>query len=136
MNTAHAIKYHFCETAGHRTIMNTQFGKEVVCYGSNRRYTVAVICNGTAEDATTHATKREAMERAQAMALRLRIMDAIQRGLRACQSDTWDDPAFAEARELTEKAGCAWDFAGWDDAAACLHGYHKLGGVQFDERQN
>lgn len=124
-------KYHFCETVGHRTVMNTNFGKEVVCYGGSRRYTVALICNNTAEAVTVHTTKRDAVEHATKMTLRLKIMDAIQRGLRA-GTDTWDDPAFAEARELTERAGCVWDFSGWEDALWCLQGHHKLGGVEFD----
>lgn len=42
--------------------------------------------------------------------------------------DTWDLVAAADARDLTEAAGCRWDFVSWADALECAEA-GELGGV-------
>ncbi len=43
----------------------------------------------------------------------------------------WDAPEFQDARELTELAGCQWDFEGWRAAANCIRAHGMLGGVRL-----
>lgn len=61
------------------------------------------------------------------------IIDAITAGLRAGGKDEWDAPEFQAARDLTEAAGCVWDFDGWRDTRDGLEASGWLGGVRFAE---
>lgn len=61
------------------------------------------------------------------------IIDAITAGLRAGGKDEWDAPEFQAARDLTEAAGCVWDFDGWRDTRDGLANSGWLGGVRFAE---
>ena len=56
------------------------------------------------------------------------LAEAICEGLATGQDD-WDAPAFERARELTERAGCSWDFAGWADTLRTVEAAGVLGGV-------
>jgi hypothetical protein len=58
------------------------------------------------------------------------ILEAIEAGFAAGGKDEWDAPEFANARELTEAAGCVWDFDGWRDTADCIR-QGCLGGTVF-----
>lgn len=57
------------------------------------------------------------------------ILAAIDAGFAAGGVDEWDAPEFAAARDLTETAGCVWDFEGWRNTARCIRAHGSLGGV-------
>lgn len=57
------------------------------------------------------------------------ILDAIKAGFAAGGKDEWDAPEFQAARDLTEAAGCVWDFAGWRDTAYTIRAHGMLGDV-------
>ncbi len=59
------MTYHFTQTISQQTINGTQFPVTVMVYGSNRQYTVATVCNGTASSAKDFRTKREAISYAE-----------------------------------------------------------------------
>lgn len=62
-----------------------------------------------------------------------KLLAAIQRNIRRAPSAPWEHPLFEEARDLTEKFGCVWDFLGWGDAGCAIRLYGRLGGIDFRE---
>lgn len=62
------------------------------------------------------------------------IIDAITSGILAGGDPTdWDAPQFEQARSLTAKAGCVWDFDSWKNTRSALLGHGRLGGVTFPD---
>lgn len=59
------------------------------------------------------------------------ILYAIAAGFAAGGKDEWDAPEFQAARDLTDAAGCVWDFTGWRDAADTIRNNGKLGGIDM-----
>jgi hypothetical protein len=60
------------------------------------------------------------------------IIDAINAGLKAGgDNEDWDAPEFQVVRDLTEEAGCAWDFSSWSDTLATIENHGQLGGVRL-----
>jgi hypothetical protein len=61
-----------------------------------------------------------------------KIIEAIDAGFAAGGRDEWDAPEFQAARDLTEQAGCVWDFTGWRETRQTVQNHSALGGVVLD----